>query len=166
MGLGVFQGRVERVSSTERLIQELARDVTPVRPLRRPTLRAAAWVAGAAVYLGVLFAVMSPRDDLGARIYDIQFLVEQWAALLMGITAAAAALASVVPGRRLRALLMLPLGSLAVWLWLIGVRALQDAETVGLGAADSASHRRARWIGGSRVGELRCLPVSSLMASI
>ena len=118
---------------TEQLIQTLARDVEPVRPLRRPTLRAAAWVAGAAVYLGVLITLMSPRDDLGVRIYDTQFIFEQWAALLMGITAAGAALASVVPGRRLRVLLMLPLASLTVWLGLIGVRALQDAQTLGLG---------------------------------
>ena len=82
---------------------------------------------------GVLIVVMSPRDDLGARIYDTQFLIEQWAALLMGITAAAAALASVVPGRRHLVLMLLPLASLTVWLGLIGVRTLQDAETVGLG---------------------------------
>lgn len=123
-----------RSVNTEHLIQELATDVTPVRPLRRPTLRAAAWVAGAAVYLGVLTAVMSPRDDLGARMYDTQFLLEQWAALLMGVTAAGAALSSVVPGRRLRLLMLLPLASLAVWLGLIGVRTLQDAQTLGLGA--------------------------------
>ncbi len=119
---------------TERLIQSLAQNVEPVRPLRRPVVRAAAWVAGAGIYLAALIAVMSPRDDLGARVQDTQFLIEQWAALLMGITAAGAALASVVPGRRLRVLLLLPLASLTVWLGLIGARALQDAQTVGLGA--------------------------------
>jgi hypothetical protein len=119
---------------TEQLIHALATDVEPVTPLRRPTLRATAWVAGAAVYLAVLIAVMSPRDDLGATVQDTWFLIEQGAALLMGITAAAAALASVVPGRRLRVLLLLPLASLTVWLGLIGVRALQDAQTVGLSA--------------------------------
>ena len=119
---------------TEQLIHALASDVEPVRPLRRPTLRATRWVAGAAVYLAVLIAVMSPRDDLGARVQDTWFLIEQGAALLMGVTAAVAALASVVPGRRLRVLLLLPLASLTVWLGLIGVRALQDAQTVGLSA--------------------------------
>lgn len=120
---------------TEHLIQSLARNVEPVPPLRRPSLRAAAWVAGAAVYLAVLIAVMSPRDDLGARVQDTQFLIEQGAALLMGVTAAAAALASVVPGKRLRLLLLLPVASLAVWLGLIGVRTLQDAQTLGLSVA-------------------------------
>ena len=120
---------------TERLIRSLARDVEPVRPLRRPTLRTAAWLAGAAVYLAALVGVMSPRDDLGARVQDAQFLIEQGAALLMGVTAAAAALASVVPGNRLRLLLLLPMASLAVWLGLIGVRTLQDAQTLGLSGA-------------------------------
>lgn len=120
---------------TERLIQSLARDVAPVRPLRRPSVRAAVWVAGAAAYLAVLIAVMSPRDDLGTRAQDTQFLFEQGAALLMGVTAAAAALASVVPGARLRLLLLLPVASLAVWLGLIGVRTLQDAQTLGLSRA-------------------------------
>lgn len=117
---------------TEQLIQALASDLEPLSPLRRPMLRATLWVGGAAVYLAVLIAVMSPRDDLGARVQDTWFLIEQGAALLMGVTAAAAALASVVPGRRLRVLLLL--ASLTVWLGLIGVRALQDAQTVGLSA--------------------------------
>jgi hypothetical protein len=117
---------------TEQLIQTLARDVEPVTPLRRPSLRATAWVVGAAVYLAALIAVMSPRDDLGARVQDTWFLIEQGAALLMGVTAAAAALASVVPGRP-RHILLLPLGPLAVWLGMIGFGALQDAQTLGLG---------------------------------
>jgi hypothetical protein len=120
---------------TERLIQSLARGVEPVRPLRRPAVRVAAWVAGAAVYLGALIVVMSPRDDLGTSVQDTQFLMQQGAALMMGLTAAAAALASVVPGKRLRLLLLLPVASLAVWLGLIGARALQDAQTLGLAGA-------------------------------
>ena len=117
---------------TEQLIRTLAHDVEPVRPLRRPSLRAAVWVAGTALYLGALILMMSPRDDLGARIQDPRFLVEQLAALLMGVTAAAAALASVVPGYR-RRVLLLPLAPLTAWLGIIGFGALRDVQTLGLG---------------------------------
>ena len=122
-----------RSVDTEQLIRTLALDVEPVRPLGRPSLRAAAWAAGAVLYLGVLILVMSPRDDLGARIQDPRFLIEQLAALLMGVTAAAAALASVVPGFP-RRVLLLPLAPLAAWLGVIGFGAVQDIQLSGLGA--------------------------------
>ena len=121
-----------RSVDTEHLIRTLVHDVEPVRPLRRPSLRASAWAAGAALYLGVVILVMSPRDDLGARIQDPRFLVEQLAALLMGVTAAAAALASVVPGHR-RRVLLLPLAPLTAWLGIIGLGAWRDVQLLGQG---------------------------------
>ena len=121
-----------RSVETEQLIRTLAHGVEPVERLRRPSLRAAAWAAGAVVYLGALILVMSPREDLGSRIQDPRFLVEQCAALLMGVTAAAAALASVVPGSP-RRLLLLPLAPLTVWLGVVGFGAFQDVQSAGRG---------------------------------
>ncbi len=118
---------------TEQLIRTLTHDVEPVTPLRRPSLRATAWAAGAALYLGVLILAMSPRADLGARFHDPRFLIEQCAALLMGVTAAAAALASVVPGCG-RRVLLLPLAPLTVWLGVVGFGAFQDVQLAGQGA--------------------------------
>ncbi len=63
---------------------------------------------------------------------DPRFLIEQLAALLMGLTAAAAALASVVPGCR-RRVLLLPLAPLSAWLAIVGFGALRDVQTFGLG---------------------------------
>ena len=116
---------------TEQLIRTLAHDVEPVTPLRRPSLRATAWAAGAVLYLGALILMMSPRDDLGARIQDPRFLIEQLAALLMGVIAAAA-LASVVPGCR-RRVLLLPLVPLTGWLGVVGFGAFQDVQSAGQG---------------------------------
>ena len=122
-----------RSVDTEQLIRTLARDVEPVRPLRRPSLRATAWAAGAALYLGAVILVMSPRDDFGARIQDPRFLIEQCAALLMGVSAAAAALASVVPGYR-RRVLLLPLAPFTAWLGIIGFGAWRDLQSFGQGS--------------------------------
>ena len=119
---------------TEHLIRTLVYHVEPIRPLRRPLLRAAAWAAGAALYLGALILMMSPRDDLGARIQDPRFLIEQLAALLTGLTAAAAAFASIVPGCR-RRVLLLPLAPLTAWLGIVAFGALRDAQLSGQGAA-------------------------------
>jgi hypothetical protein len=118
---------------TERLIRSLVDNLTPVRPLRRPWRRTAAWAAGAALYLAVLILVMSPRDDLGARMRDSRFVIEQVAALLTVLTAAAAAFASVVPGCR-RRMLLLPLAPLTAWLGIVGIGALRDVQLSGQGA--------------------------------
>ena len=110
---------------TEHLIRTLAHHVEPVKPLRRPSLRAAAWATGAALYLGALILMMSPRDDLGTRIQDPRFLIEQLAALLTGLTAAA--FTSIVPGCR-RRVLLLPLAPLTAWLGIVGFGALRDSQ--------------------------------------
>jgi hypothetical protein len=118
---------------TEQLIHTLSENVEPVRPLGRPWLRAIFWTAAAAVYLFVLVWVMSVRDDLGARMHDPRFLIEQAAALLTGVTAAVAAFATVVPGYR-RRVVWLPLASAAVWVAMVTVGALRDFRAAG--AAD------------------------------
>ena len=65
-------------------------------------------------YVALVVFVVSPRDDLPVKLWDLRFVVEQLAALLTGIAAAAAAFASTIPGYR-RKVLVLPLLPLAVW---------------------------------------------------
>jgi hypothetical protein len=109
---------------TERLIEQLADRVTPVRPLRNPWIRTAEWLALAVpcVALGVL--VMAPRSDLPAKLSDARFVIEQIAALATGLTAAVAAFASTIPGRR-RRFLLLPALPLAVWIGSLGQGCLE-----------------------------------------
>jgi hypothetical protein len=129
---------------TERLIRTLAENVEPVRPLSRPWLRAIVWTAAGAVYLFVLVWVMSLRDDLGARLHDPRFLIEQAAALLTGVTAAVAAFATVVPGHR-RRVVWLPLAFAAVWVAVVALGALRDLRLVATGTVVVQADWRCVW---------------------
>lgn len=115
--------------NTERLIRTLAENVEPVQVVGRPWLRAMWWTAAGALYLLVLVMMMS-RDDLGARMRDTRFLIEQAAALLTGVTAAIAAFATSIPGYR-RNVIWLPLASAIVWVGIVSVAAVRDVELAG-----------------------------------
>ena len=83
---------------TDELIDRLGRDVTVTRPLPTPGMRTAMWMVWALSYLilvaVMMFAVMSSAGVSPTPLY----LVQQSAALVTGIMAARAALASVIPG--------------------------------------------------------------------
>jgi hypothetical protein len=115
---------------TDRLIRTLAADVESVAPLRPPWVRTLAWTALGAMYLVVLVVAVSPRSDLDARLREPRFLVEQLAALLTGVTAAAAAFATVVPGHR-RGIIGWAVASTGVWIAAIGVGAYSELEQAG-----------------------------------
>ena len=116
---------------TEQLIAELARDVAPVQPLGPPWRRTLVWALGAVFYLALLTVMMTPRDDLGLRMRDPRFMLEQVAALLSGLTAALAAFATTIPGYR-RDVILVPLVFLAVWITLVSVGAMQDPRVAGV----------------------------------
>lgn len=119
---------------TDQLMRSLAENVRPVRPLSRPWLRTIAWAAVSALYLAVLVVVMSPRTDLGARMQDSRFVIEQVAALLTGLTASTAAFATVVPGYGdPRRVTLLPVVLLAVWIGTVAVGAQQEYVQFGGG---------------------------------
>jgi len=111
---------------TERLIATLARDTSPVRRLRRPWQRTAAWATAGCISLALLIAMMPARSDLALRLQDPRFLLEQLAALLTGLTAAAAAFATSIPGHR-RRVVWAPLVSLVVWIGAVIFGVAQDS---------------------------------------
>lgn len=115
---------------TERLIRTLAEQVQPVRRLRRPWRRTLAWTAIGAAYLMGLVMLVPPRDDLGARMQDPWFLLEQAAALLTGLTAAVAAFATIVPGHR-RRVVAWPIAAAAVWIGVVGAGAFLELSRAG-----------------------------------
>src|SRR2546428_12110077 len=92
---------------TEKLIERLAKAVEPVRPLARPWIRTAAWFLVAVPYVALVVFLVSPRADLIAEGSELRYVIEQLAALAIGITAATAAFATVLPGHD-RHLLLLP----------------------------------------------------------
>jgi hypothetical protein len=119
---------------TDELIDRLSRDVTAVGPLPPPGMRTAVWTVWAVSYLIVvavmMFAVMSSAGVTPTPLY----LVQQGAALVTGIMAARAALASVIPGANNRVWAMPAMGAGAWGLSLLwaGVRDLQASGTLGV----------------------------------
>lgn len=110
---------------TEELIQRLATNVRPVRCLRSPFSRTANWLAWSLPWVGAVVFVMGLRPDIGARLTDARWMIEEGAAFATAIMAAMAALCAGVPGRPHWERL-LPLMPLAVWLGTLGQGCLQD----------------------------------------
>jgi hypothetical protein len=99
--------------STDDLIRGLAADMTRVRPLASPWLRAGAWLALSASYLVFLY-LLWPHPPAAAPM-DQRFAIEQIAALATALTAGVAAFSLIVPGRS-RMIAWLPLAPVAVWM--------------------------------------------------
>lgn len=137
---------------TETFIQRLAQTALPARPLPPPWIRTATWLAIAIPYVALVVYVMSPRDDLAAKLSEWRYLVEQSAALATGIAAAAAAFATTIPGYD-RRFFLLPLAPLAVWLGVLGQGCV------------------AEWIRSGREGltfwpDWFCLPATALVGAL
>lgn len=116
---------------TEDFAERLAQDVTPVRPLPRPWIRAALWSLGASLCFGVLMLLMTSRDDLAANTSSQRFMIQQLAAIATGVSAAAAAFVSVVPGYS-RRVLLLPAAAAGAWLVSILLGVPQEWNDAGL----------------------------------
>ncbi|HUA55452.1 MAG TPA: NrsF family protein [Candidatus Sulfotelmatobacter sp.] len=113
------------MASTGELIDRLARDARPVRRLRRPALRALAWLAVAALLVGVIASLEGIRPGLAQAFDDPRFAIGRVAALATAITAALAAFELSVPDRSSR-WLWLPLPFAALWLGAMGAGCIAD----------------------------------------
>ena len=139
---------------TDELIDRLGRDVTVTRPLQTPGMRTAVWMVWALSYLilvaVMMFAVMSSAGVTPTPLY----LVQQSAALVTGIMAARAALASVIPGANDR-VWVLPAIGVATWaaalLW-AGVLDLQASGTLGVTSQSDWPCVASMTVGGLLVG--------------
>ncbi len=139
---------------TDELIDRLGRDVTVTRPLQTPGMRAAVWMVWALSYLilvaVMMFAVMSSAGVTPTPLY----LVQQSAALVTGIMAARAALASVIPGANDRVWVVPAIG-VATWaaalLW-AGVLDLQASGTLGVTSQSDWPCVASMTVGGLLVG--------------
>ncbi|GJE39534.1 NrsF family protein [Methylobacterium persicinum] len=97
----------------DRLVEELAGRLEPVRPLPRPAWRAALWL-GAALLLGAALASRLAMIGLEGRGGTADIWLSACGAALTAVTAAYAAFATSVPGRSPRWAL-LPAPALALW---------------------------------------------------
>lgn len=117
-------------TKTEHLIAVLAADAQPVRPLAPPSRRLLAWLAISLPWVIAVVAIMSPREDLGDKLGDTRWVLEQIAALATALTAAVAAFCAGVPGRS-RWEHALPLPSFVLWVGLLSVGCVQAWLSAG-----------------------------------
>ena len=110
-------------ASHERLVEELARSLAPIRPLPGPGWRAFAWVS-AVLGLGVLLLPLSDAAALQARLGVPDLRYAALGAMLTSVAAAFAAFQSSVPGRN-RAWTLLPIPPLLLWLGVSGLGCLR-----------------------------------------
>jgi hypothetical protein len=119
--------------STEELIVSLSDGLAPVRPLRPPLLRALGWIAFATALVLALSSLRGFRADLAHELREPAFLVQLGAAWLTGALATLAAFEISLPDRAWRWLL-LPLPSLALWLYGFAYGCLRDWVAIPAGA--------------------------------
>ena len=116
--------------TTSDLIAALAADATPVKRLRPPLARAAAWLIFAVLLIAAIAVVHGLRPDLAERLRRPVFTLGIVASLVTGILAAVASFLVSLPDRS-RLWLLLPAPSIAVWLSTIGYGCLTDWVSVG-----------------------------------
>ncbi len=110
---------------TEDLIQSLAAQAVPVRPLRSPSLRLLLWFALSVPAVAIVVLYMGVRGDLIVRLADPMFLMRLFASLATAAFAALAGLILGIPGRS-RAWAVAPLLPLALWLGSLGQQCLLE----------------------------------------
>jgi hypothetical protein len=111
--------------NTDDLVQDLARNLEPVAPLRRPGARAGTWFVGAALYVALLAIGMGLANGYSSD-GGLAFWAVQIAAIVTSLLASTAAFASVVPGlpNRWRGATVV-----AVGVWLIALVATSPAQS-------------------------------------
>ena len=143
---------------TDALIDRLAGDAIPVRRVDPVWKRVALWLCLGVPPLLVIVLFHGLAVDMATLMGDRRLLIEQGAALLTAIAAAAAAFSSVIPGAS-RRWLWLPAVPLAVWLLALGKGCLDDLAAIRAGRAGApAGFRvpRADAPDGGRADRRRC----------
>src|SRR6059036_1939873 len=85
-------------TDTKQLIRQLTENADPVRPLRRPSTRAAAWLVFSVPYIVLVLLIMPLQHDISQKLHDRLFIVEEVATVSTWLAAAIAAFASSMPG--------------------------------------------------------------------
>jgi hypothetical protein len=115
---------------TEELVSRLAAGLAPVRRLPPPGLQTVAWLAFAALVLGLAVGMHGLRPDFAERMARPHEVLQLAASLATGVAAAYAAFQLTRPDRPL-AWALLPLPPLALWLGSLGAGCLADLARMG-----------------------------------
>lgn len=115
---------------TDELIETLAQDAKPVRPLAPPLLRAGLLLAVLFAAMGALVAFGGHVEETLAHLARMPFTLELIGAVAAGVGAIIAAVMLSIPGRA-RAWLYLPLPGLALWLAGGGLECYRQMEELG-----------------------------------
>lgn len=100
---------------TNTLIERLAGEAEPVKPLAPPALRAGVFVAAVVAVMGAFVAVAGHPMETLEHLSDPRFAAELAGALYAGVAAILAAVMLSIPGRS-EAWIYLPLPGVALWL--------------------------------------------------
>lgn len=119
--------------TTSDVIELLVADLTPVRRLRPPIVRAVTWLGLAAVVVVLLAVAQGMRPDIATRLRQSSFVLSLGGALLTSLLAAAAAFMLSLPDRS-RLWVLLPAPSLAFWVSTVGYQCLTGWVNVQPGA--------------------------------
>lgn len=121
------------MASTDDLITALSGELTPVKRLRPPYVRALGWILLAALVILLLAMMRGLRADMATELQDPSYYVQVGAAWLTGATATLAAFEISLPDRA-RAWMLLPLPSVALWLYGFGYGCLAHWIAIPSGA--------------------------------
>lgn len=102
------------MTSTEKIIEQLAARARPVRPLRPAWVRACTWLLASALVIAVLTSLFGMRPHLLTLLLRPATGMEWLGSLLTGVLAAFAVFQLSVPGRDAR-WAWLPLPALLLW---------------------------------------------------
>ena len=120
------------MTTTPDLIDLLAANLTPVHRLRPPIVRAATWLALAALIVALLAIAQGLRPDIAVHLQQSGFVMSLGGALLTGVLATIAAFMLSLPDRS-RLWVLLPAPSLVFWLSTVGYQCLTDWISVQSG---------------------------------
>lgn len=119
---------------TDDLIAALAANLTPVRRLRPPLMRATSYLLLATLILIMIGLARGLRPDLATHLFELRFSLGLLGSILTGVLAAIAAFMVYLPGRSLR-WLWLPVPALALWLSSIGYQCFSNWVPLVRGSA-------------------------------
>jgi hypothetical protein len=110
---------------TEKLIDRLAAEAEPVRPLEPPLGRCIVWLLVATVVVGGVVTTIGLRPDLAQQMARPVYLLEWLASLLTGILSAVAAFHLGLPDRS-RRWAFVPVSALTIWMVIIAYGGMTD----------------------------------------
>lgn len=137
---------------TDELINMLATDLKPVRRLPPPAWRLIGWLAVSVPVMVLIVATMRMRADIGVKLTEPVFLMQELASLATALIAGWAALVTCVPGepdwKR-----WTPVAPLALWMATLGHQCWDEWMHLGLSAMAFYS-------------DLMCLPVIAMTSAV